>query len=301
MITTTLRRALPMLLFSLITVTPAYAQYDAAFFTYPGFNGSTLTKDVSWDDYYYCYCVSGNFGWSFNDAAASVSLASGISATLYEDQNFGGSSVWLIGDVGDLNWFWPDFGQGMASSYFVALGAGGNYPELYKLTDYNIGGGGRVLGPWADGHTYNFIYYGPQSLKTGNYTVVLTADDNQFLGAFGPNSDVPDLSVYFGTCDIEHTQNCAQHAQVYSGEYASSTIEVPSVSRKPSINVTPKQLATTFLPLLNPKGLALAFNQTGIEYGLPFTKQSSGRRAGVSKRSFFSTDQPHSSAGYAQP
>src|SRR5262245_48814401 len=126
MITTVLRRAVPILLFSLLTVTPAYAQYDAAFFTYPGFNGADVTKNISVDGHF------GNFGWGFNDVTASASFAPGIWGRLFENDNEDGQSVWLIGDVGDLNWFYPEFSQGMASSWQIAA-YGGDTPYGYPV------------------------------------------------------------------------------------------------------------------------------------------------------------------------
>ncbi len=288
MTTTAIRRALPMLLFSLLTVTPAYAQYDATFFGYAGFNGGTVTKNLFTDWH-------GNFAWSFNDATASASFGYGIYGCLYENNNFQGLSACMVGDVADLNWFWPDFGQGMASSYSInSISAVNGEPKLYKSTYFT--NGGRVLGPnfsiQSGGNVYEFDYFGPQSLETGNYSVVLTAASASI--PFGSNSNVPDLSVYFGTCDIDHTENCVYLATVNIDEFASAP-QGPDWLRLPSARLAPKQLATTSLPMLKRNNFVFTANSTDAAYGLPFT------RARVVTPSFVSTFYAPSSAENANP
>jgi hypothetical protein len=76
-----------------------------------------------------------------NDSASSIRVPNGWSVTLYENTNYGGSSVTLTGDVFDLGG--NSFNE--KASSMVVTGPSGSFPVIYK--DANYAGTSQTLRP----------------------------------------------------------------------------------------------------------------------------------------------------------
>lgn len=125
--------------------------YDTPRFSYT-VNGNTATGPVCFfADVNYTgasSCVSADSGWigsAWNDRISSVKVAPGYRVTLFNDINFGGSSLALTGDEPNLvNRGFND----LASSYRVATNGG----SWNGRTTFNIVN--QTRGRWADDQVY---------------------------------------------------------------------------------------------------------------------------------------------------
>ncbi len=125
--------------------------YDTPRFSYT-VNGNTATGPVCFfADVNYTgasSCVSADSGWigsAWNDRISSVKVAPGYRVTLFNDINFGGSSLALTGDEPNLvNRGFND----LTSSYRVATNGG----SWNGRTTFNIVN--QTRGRWADDQVY---------------------------------------------------------------------------------------------------------------------------------------------------